>query len=378
MKGRKQKQVGRKAARPANVREALVRAKPPLELVLDKADIEGRVNVGLRDVARVAGVSTATVSRAINDPRLVSEELRTRIDSVIRHLGWVPDGAARALATRRSATIGAVFPTLTHGDFARAIQALQDELTQKGYTLLLACSEYKPEQEYRQARKLVERGVEALILVGEAHAPELTDFLLTRKVLYVNSFVYNPKTHGTCIGPDNRKALYRLTKYLIDLGHTRFGLVAQSTLNNDRAQARLQGVHDALAERGIAIQPSHVAEGYWGINEGRQLFRRVVANKPFPTAIICGNAYLTVGAMLESQAMGIRVPEQMSIVGYDDIEIMNELPIPITTVRVSSDEVGRRAARFLVGRLDGQAPDMNFECEAEIIARASSGPAPAG
>ncbi len=352
------------------------RAKPPIDLVLSKEAAETRSSVGLRDVARVAGVSTATVSRAMNDPRLVSEELRTRIDSVIRHLGWVPHGAARALATRRSATIGAVFPTLTHGDFARAIQALQDELTQKGYTLLLACSEYKPEQEYRQARKLVERGVEALILVGEAHAPELTDFLLTRKVLYVNSFVYNPKTHGTCIGPDNRKALYRLTQYLIDLGHKRFGLVAQSTLNNDRAQARLRGVHDALAERGIAIQPSHVAEGYWGINEGRQLFRRVVAHKPHPTAIICGNAYLTVGAMLESQAMGIRVPDEMSIVGYDDIEIMSELPIPITTVRVSSDEVGRRAARFLVARLDGQDPDLNFECEAEIIPRASSGPAP--
>jgi LacI family transcriptional regulator len=369
---------GRKGKTSAKTKTALARAKPPIDLVLDKGAAEARSSIGLRDVARVAGVSTATVSRAMNDPRLVSEELRTRIDSVIRHLGWVPHGAARALATRRSATIGAVFPTLTHGDFARAIQALQDELTKKGYTLLLACSEYKLEQEYRQARKLVERGVEALILVGEAHAPELMDFLLTRKVLYVNSFVYNPKTHGTCIGPDNRKALYRLTKYLIDLGHQRFGLVAQSTLNNDRAQARLQGVHDALAERGMAIQPSHFAEGYWGINEGRQLFRRVVAHKPHPTAIICGNAYLTVGAMLESQAMGIRVPEQMSIVGYDDIEIMSELPIPITTVRVSSDEVGRRAARFLVARLDGQDPQMNFECEAEIIPRASSGPAPAG
>jgi len=193
----------------------------------------------------------------------------------------------------------------------------------------------------------------------------------------VNSFVYNPKTHGTCIGPDNRKALYRLTKYLIDLGHRRFGLVAQSTLNNDRAQARLQGVHDALAERGMAIQPSHFAEGYWGINEGRQLFRRVVGHKPQPTAIICGNAYLTVGAMLESQAMGIRVPEQMSIVGYDDIEIMSELPIPITTVRVLSDEVGRRSARLLIAKLEGRDIELDFECDAEIVLRKSSGPPPA-
>ena len=333
-------------------------------------------NVGLRDVARVAGVSTATVSRAMNNPEAVSEELRARIASVVRHLGWVPHGAARALATRRTGTIGAVFPTFTHGDFARAIQALQSELSGSGYTLLLACSEYNIEQEYQQVRKLIERGVDALLLVGEAHHGDLSELLKKNRIPHVNTFVYNPTTHGTCVGPDNRKALHKLTSYLIDLGHKSFGVVAQSTHNNDRAQARLQGVRDALAEKSIAIQPRHFAQGFWGINEGRQLFRRILETKPWPTAIICGNAYLTVGALLESQEMRIKVPEDMSIVGYDDIEIMSELPIPITTVRVSSDEVGRRAARLLVSKIEGQPSDLNLECDAEVIVRHSSGPAP--
>ena len=92
--------------------------------------------------------------------------------------------------------------------------------------------------------------------------------------------------------------------------------------------------------------------------------------------MICGNGYLAVGAMLESQALGIRVPEEMSIVGYDDIEIMAELPIPITTVRVLSDEVGRRAGRHIAARLEGREETTTFECDAEIISRASSGPAP--
>jgi LacI family transcriptional regulator len=333
-------------------------------------------NVGLRDVARVAGVSTATVSRAMNNPEAVSEELRDRIASVVRHLGWVPHGAARALATRRTGTIGAVFPTLTHGDFARAIQALQRELSQAGYTLLLACSEYDAEQEFSQVRKLIERGVDALLLVGEAHHRDLKELLDKNRIPYVNTFVYNPSTHGTCVGPDNHKALHKLTRYLIDLGHRSFGVVAQSTDNNDRAQARLQGIRDALAEQSIAIQPRHFAQGYWGIHEGRQLLRRILAAKPWPTAVICGNAYLTVGALLESQAMGIAVPGAMSIVGYDDIEIMSELPIPITTVRVSSDEVGRRAARLLVAKIEGRPVEASFECDAEVIVRASSGPAP--
>jgi len=382
VKARKRTPAGKKAAKSAKVRdtkprEVLARAKPPLELVLEKADADNQANVGLRDVARVAGVSTATVSRAMNDPELVSEELRTRINSVIRHLGWVPSGTARALATRRTGTIGAVFPTLTQGDFPRAIQALQHELSLGGYTLLLACSEYKPEQEYQQVRKLIERGVEALILVGEAHHSDLSQLIEKKRIPYVNTFVYNPATHGTCVGPDNRKALYEMTNYLVSLGHKDFGVVAQTSANNDRAEARLQGIRDALAEKSIAIQPRHFAQGFWTINEGRQLFRRILDKKPWPTAVLCGNAYLTIGAMLESQQMGIKVPDEMSIVGYDDVEIMAELPIPVTTVRVRSDEVGIRAARLLIATLEGRTIDIEFECDAEIIVRQSSGPPPA-
>ena len=154
--------------------------------------------------------------------------------------------------------------------------------------------------------------------------------------------------------------------------------MAQSTENNDRAQARLQGIRDALAERSLAIRPKHFAAGFWGIAEGRKLFRQIVKTKPAPTAVICGNAYLAVGAMLESQAMHIGVPEEISIAGYDDIEIMAELPIPITTVRVLSDEVGRLTARFLMARLERKTECFVYECDAEIVVRSSTGPAPSG
>jgi LacI family transcriptional regulator len=332
--------------------------------------------VGLRKVAEIAGVSTATVSRAMNNPELVSTELKERVASVVERLGWVPDGAARALATRRTGAIGAVFPTLTHGDFARAIDGLQKELARLGYTLLLACSDYDSEQEYRQVRKFVERGVDAILLVGELHHSDLKPFLARNDTPLLNMFVYNPATHGTSIGPDNHKALYRLTRHLIDLGHVGFGVIAQDSSTNDRAKARNEGIRDALAEQGLAVRPDHFVVGRWTIREGRELFRRIVSHDPRPTAVICGNGYLAVGAMLESQHLGIRVPEEMSIVGYDDIEIMAELPIPVTTVRVLSDEVGRRAGRHVAALLEGRAEATEFECDAEIVLRASSGPAP--
>jgi LacI family transcriptional regulator, galactose operon repressor len=273
---------------------------------------------------------------------LVSPELRTRIASGVRHLKWIPDGRARALATRRTGTIGAVFPTLSHGDFARAIEALQQELNGLGYTLLLACSEYQPEQEYQQVRKLVERGVDAVILVGEAHDAALTEFHGDCGVPYVNTFVYNPQNHGTCIAP---------TTTAPSIVSPATWPTWPSAVRCDRSRRNtttLQGIRDPLAERSIAVRPLHFVVGLWGIAEAREYFRRIFKQEPWPTALIRGNAYLTVGAVLEAAAQSIDVPGQLSIVGYDDIEIMRELPIPITTVRVLSDEVGRRAAQVLV------------------------------
>lgn len=340
------------------------------------ATADGHRSVGLREVARAAGVSTATVSRAINNPDVVSADLRERIAVAVKELGWVPDGAARALSTRRSQTIGAVFPALSVGDFAHATHALQSELALAGYTLLLACSEYEPELELRQVRKFIERGVDGLILVGEAHHPDLAPLLAQRRMPFVNTFVYHPDRHGSCVGPDNHKALMMMTDYLADLGHVRFGVIAQSTRNNDRAGARLEGMRHALALRGLAVRPQHSAMGEWSVGEGRSLFRKLMQTDPAPTAVVCGNAHLAVGAVLEAIAMGLRLPEDVSIVGYDDIEIMSHLPVPVTTVRVPSAEIGRVAARVLIARVEAREHSEPLEAQAELVIRASSGPPP--
>jgi LacI family transcriptional regulator len=335
-----------------------------------------RRSVGLREVAQAAGVSTATVSRAINSPEMVSPELRGRIAEAVRVLGWVPDGAARALSTRRTQTVGAVFPALSIGDFAHATQAIQAELSLAGYTLLLACSEYQPDLELQQVRKFVERGVDGLILVGQVHHPELEPLLAQRQMPFVNTFVYDGSSDGICVGPDNRKALMIMTDYLADLGHVRFAVIAQSTRNNDRASARLEGVRDALAMRGLAVRPQHFVMGEWSIAEGRALFRRLMQTNPRPTAVVCGNAHLAVGAVLEALSMGLRLPEDVSIVGYDDIEIMSHLPVQVTTVRVPSAEIGRTSARVLIARIEGAECSVPHEAQSELVIRGSSGPPP--
>lgn len=336
--------------------------------------LSNRGSVVAADVARIAGVSTATVSRAINFPDQVSAPVRARIESVAKSLGWVPHGAARALASRRSGAIGAVFPTLTYGDFPRALQALQNALMEKNYTLLLAFSEYDLDQEFQQVRMLLERGVDGLVLIGKMHHPEMAALLERYNVPVIHAFVYDPNNPLACVGPDNRKALYDLTNYLIGLGHKRFGIIGQSTKNNDRVQARLQGVKDALAERSIAIHPKHQVEGRWGIREGKILVRQILKHSPQPTAIVCGNGYLAVGAILECQRLGLRIPDDISIAAYDDFELMSEISIPITTVQVSGEEVGRHCANILMEKLSGKESETQHEFLAEILVRESSGP----
>ena len=309
----------------------------------------------------------------MNSPERVSEELRARIQSVVESLGWVPHSAARALATRRSRTIGAVIPSLANGgDFPRAIQALQRELEKAGYTLFIAVSEYDREQELRLVRTLLERGVDGLALIGAGVSKELAELTARYPVPIVRMFVYGSETEGICVGPNNRQALHRLTSYLIGLGHRRFGVIAQQTADNERAQARLQGVMAALAENGIAVHPNHLVQGWWTIPNGRELFHEIMQTRPHPTAVICGNSYLAVGALLEAQSMGIRVPQDLSIVGYDDIDLMGQLPVPLTTVKVSGVEVGEHTARILIDHLSGRNEETSFECSADIIIRASA------
>jgi LacI family transcriptional regulator len=241
---------------------------------------------------------------------------------------------------------------------------------------LLARSRYSTEQEHRQVVKLIERGVDGLVLVGKSRPKDLDLFLERRQVPFVNTFVYAADTAAPCIGPNNFRAMFEMTDYLIELGHCRFAMIAQSCANNDRSSARRDGIHAALARQGIAIPPQHRLEGHWTIEEGRSLFRRLIDSRPWPTAVICGNSLLAAGALLESQRLGVSVPDEMSIVGYDDIEIMRELPIPITTVRVASDRVGQTAGTVIVDMIEGRHVGGGIEIPFEIVARKSSGPPP--
>jgi LacI family transcriptional regulator len=332
--------------------------------------------VKLADVAALADVSPATASRALNTPDKVGADMRERVRAAAATLGYVPDAAARALASRRSRTIGAVVPTLDNPIFATGVQKLESRLNERGYALVVAGSDYRMDKELRQATNLLERGIEGLMLTGTEHHPSLYVLLETRSVPHVNTWVNEGDAAHPCIGFDNVEAAVRLTKYLLDLGHTRFAMIAGIAEGNDRAAARAVGVREALARRGLRLEEGRLIEEPYGVREGRDGLRAVLAGPPeaCPTAVICGNDLLAFGAIFEAAALGLDVPGDLSVVGFDDTELSSHIPPGLTTMHVPSGEMGVLAADYLVNRIEGKPARPRTRIEVRLVVRGSTAP----
>jgi len=327
--------------------------------------------VTLADVARHAGVSTGSVSRALNEPERVSARIGALVRQAVEELDWVPHGAARALASHRTRAIGALIPTLANANFATQIDAIQARLAEAGYILLIGCSAYDPEQALRQARKMIERGIDGLILVGENYPDQLWRLLESQAIPYVITYGLRPGSPHPSVGVDNYRAFVRLTGFVLDHGHRRIAIIAQNTRNNDRAEARLRGTLDALKAKRIRVHRGHVVEKEWSIAAGRAGLREIMTHGSAPTAVVCGNDYLAVGAVVEAQEMGLAVPGDLSVVGFDDLEIAAHLSPPLTTMRVPTEQVGRLTAEYLIASLEGAPVALAIELEVSLIVRSS-------
>lgn len=334
----------------------------------------GARGVGMRAVAARAGVSIATVSRCLNRPGQVSDELVARINAVVDELGYIPDASARALASRRTRTIGAVIPTIDNAMFAQGLQALQRYLTGRDYLLLLSTHEYDPDTELAQVRNLVSRGVDGLILRGDAHHPAVRQILAANGVPFVNVGVYEPDKPYASIGVDNARAGRCVARHLLDLGHREVAVVAARQRNNDRAQARLAGVVAALAERGLALPPRWLVEVSYKLDEARQAARALLRSEHAPTAVVCGNDVIAYGVLLEAQKLGFDVPRRLSVVGFDDLEWSRHLSPSLTTIHMPTDEIWRGAGAFLVDTLAGRDVLMHRELEFSLVLRETTAP----
>ena len=335
-----------------------------------------QVRAKIEDVARQAGVSSATVSRVLNHPAIVRPELRDRVARAIAKLSYTRDSAGRALKSGRMRTIGAIVPTLGFSIFAEGIEALQNRLSEAGYTLLIANAQYDQQREMQELRSLLERGIDGVALVGGSHSQELRGLIRQAGVPVITTYVSKASGGIPAIGIDNEAATRELTRYLLGIGHVAFGTIANVPPSNDRSRARLDGVQKALALAGIDLKPTQIIRADHSLAQGRSAFRRLMNDHPETTAVICTTDTLAIGALAEARKLGFKVPQSLSITGFDDIELAAQVEPPLTTVSVPAGEIGRGAADYLINAVTGLSVPRSIQLPYRIIMRGSTAPAP--
>jgi LacI family transcriptional regulator len=344
--------------------------------VEDKRKTGSGGRASISDVARLAGCAPVTVSRRLNDPKLVSPEVVKAIDAAIKELGYVRNESARALRSNRSMLVGAIIPTLRHSIYADMLEGLQHTLATHGFALLHNTSDYDLDEEFNQARTLVERGVEAIVLVGTRHRSKTFELLKSRNVTSVVTYALQPDFGLTSVGFDNRRAAALAAERLYDLGHRRFGMIAGITANNDRAKSRVEGFVEALAAHDIDPQTIAVEESVYQIGEGRAAMEKLLERDPTITGILCGSDILAIGALAECRRRKIDVPGRLSIIGFDNLEIAAYTEPALSTLDVPAYEMGREAANYIVGTQPGQQKVKRVELEVQLVERETTGPAP--
>jgi LacI family transcriptional regulator len=329
----------------------------------------------LADVASLAGVSTGTVSRALSRPDMISEETRKRVLAAAERLGYVANGAARALAMRRSFTVGAIVPRFGSSSFPTMVQALETTLAADGYTLLLSAPEHSRVQDRTLLHALLERGVDAVALLGAEHPSSVFTALTAHQRPFVLLWAQQ-SSQGPCVGFDEAAAADLLVDHLESLGHRRIGFIGGRTSDNERARRRLRGLTLALAHRGMHLVPEALLETDYGFADGFSAMQTILQQRAQVTAVVCGNDYLAGGALSALAHAGVVVPRELSVASFNDNDFSAYLYPPLTTVRLPIREIGEQAGRILLASLRGETPPDSVLLPTTLVIRGSTAPPP--
>ncbi len=327
---------------------------------------------GAKDVAALAGVSTATVSRVLTGSAQVDSGTRERVLAAAAKLRYVPHGAARALRSQRSKMIGAIVPSFDYALYARTTSAVQRRLDERGYSMVLAEHHYDLDAELRIAHQLVQHGVDAFVFVGLEHKQPLFSLLEDYGRPYVLTWGVDLLGRHPSIGFDNYAATYAITRHLIALGHRRIGLLSAPVEGNDRARARGEGVRAALAESGLSIAPGHAQYAAISLKTAEEAMQRLLAQPHRPTAVVATNDVFAVGGMLACRAAGVRIPHDLSISGVDNTDLGATQTPGLTSIATPITEIGSAAADLLIARLEGLPVPTQQSFPVEIVHRGST------
>jgi DNA-binding LacI/PurR family transcriptional regulator len=328
----------------------------------------------IKDIARLARVSHPTVSRALQNSPLVSVKTAAKIRRIAEDAGYRASAAARGLVTRKTRTIGLVVTTVNDPFASEVAFGIEQAAIDHGYSVFLANSNADPERERRMVQAFAEQRVDGIVVtssrVGESYLPLLADLMAPMVLVndqYPGEFVH-------CVMIENIAGMRAATNHLIVLGHRRIAYIGDRSGYQSDTE-RLAGYKEALANAGIEFDPKLAVKGDGRPEEAMGAVKQLFALHEPPTAICCYNDMTALGAMHALSGRGLRVPDDVSVTGFDDLFFASYLAPPLTTVRQPMRQMGQMAIENLLKLMSGEDSVTQIRVEAELILRGSTGKA---
>lgn len=332
--------------------------------------------VTLKEIAKAAGVSHSTVSRALQGNPMIPPKTTERIRKIADELGYVPNTMASGLRKTHSKVLGVLVRRIDDAFLAEVLQGIEDVLHAEGYSLFLATSHRDPEREKVIIRTMSERRVDGVLIcsteVDQAHLHQLSQFGVP--TVLINNLATEYTTHSVC--HDDVSGGFEVTRHLLELGHTRIAY-----LGNKRSgritKDRLRGYKQALTQAGITLRPEYIAAAPNGTTEGGATgTEELLKNEPRPTGIVCFNDIMAIGAMYALRKAGLGVSEDCSVTGFDNIPLSKHINPSLTTFHQPRHELGVEAAEMMLRLLNRKNRNVDaaelITLRGELVVREST------
>jgi LacI family gluconate utilization system Gnt-I transcriptional repressor len=321
-------------------------------------------------VARLAGVSMATVSRAINTPAIVSTDTRKRIQEAIARTGYVPNLIAGGLASKRSGLIALIVPSIAGSIFNDTIEAMTGALSDSGYQVMLGLSGYDGAKVASVLDAILARRPDGIILTGLGGLPAVRDRLANIDIPVIETWELTSKPLDMAVGFSHAAVGTQIARFVLDQGYKRPSLISTE---GPRATARRLAMCKVFSARGVQEPRCQIFPLPSTVRHGREAIGALFKTDVDSDVVICSSDWLALGAMMELQQRGLRIPEDVAVVGFGNFALASDLNPTLTTVHIDGAEIGRRSAELLLLRAHGRSPRRRIiDVGASIIERAST------
>jgi DNA-binding LacI/PurR family transcriptional regulator len=326
----------------------------------------------IRTVAERANVSIATVSRTINNNPSVNAKMAKRVWEAIRELDYFPNTQARALVSGRSGIFGLIVSEITNPFFPELIQGFEDVAVANGYEILVSSTNYDPKRMALCIRRMLERKVEGVAVMTFGIEEPLLEQLAERNIPMV--FVdMGPQHPGiSLLKVDYHHGIRQGVQHLAALGHRNISFISGPKRLHS-AQSRLDAFSQSLRECGITPDPAWLLEGDHTLEGGIRVMEKILAGKKLPTAVMCSNDMTAIGVLHKLYRAGLRAPDDLSLIGFDDIQMARVTIPPLTSIQMSRLDLARAAVTALRAHVEGTAPQREYKIDTHLVVRESTG-----